>query len=195
MAAAQQNLLADGCSAFLRMHDLSERWAGACPAVLPAGVVATITFNPMADRLRIIGSDGTNLRANVDDGKITKDGQLKFADSDMHKGRCPRSSPAPTPIRSRVRRRRLSTILTPLGALVKRAPPNDGVLNSVGMLGLAADHAAFDIFADGNGGNAAWLMVGDTLSKVDLVSGKGTQVTKISGVGGAVRDITAIPKM
>ena len=58
--------------------------------MLPAGAMATVDFNPAADRLRIIGSDGTNLRANVDDGKVTKDGQLKFADSDMHKGKTPK---------------------------------------------------------------------------------------------------------
>ena len=34
---------------------------------------------------------------------------------------------------------------------------NHDVLNSVGMLGLAADHAAFDIVADGNGGNRGVL--------------------------------------
>jgi hypothetical protein len=27
-----------------------------------------------------------NLRANVDDGKVTKDGDHKYADGDMHKG-------------------------------------------------------------------------------------------------------------
>ena len=37
---------------------------------LPAGVRASVDFNPSADRLRIIGSDGTNLRANVDDGVV-----------------------------------------------------------------------------------------------------------------------------
>ena len=41
--------------------------------MLAPGTMATIDFNPVADRLRIIGSDGTNLRANVDDGKVTKD--------------------------------------------------------------------------------------------------------------------------
>lgn len=40
---------------------------------LAAGTAATFDFNPVADRLRIIGSDGTNLRANVDDGKVTPD--------------------------------------------------------------------------------------------------------------------------
>ncbi|WP_163831669.1 DUF4394 domain-containing protein, partial [Proteus mirabilis] len=58
--------------------------------MLPAGVVATVDFNPVADRLRVIGSDGTNLRANVDDGKVTKDGGLKFAETDGMKGKIPK---------------------------------------------------------------------------------------------------------
>ena len=36
--------------------------------VLKAGVVATVDFNPVADRIRLMGSDGTSLRVNVDDG-------------------------------------------------------------------------------------------------------------------------------
>ena len=58
--------------------------------MLPAGVAATVDFNPVADRLRVIGTDGTNLRANVDDGKVTTDGKLKFAEADMHKGETPK---------------------------------------------------------------------------------------------------------
>ncbi len=46
-------------------------------------------FQSVADRLRVMGADGTNLRINVDDGKVTKDGGLKFADGDMHKGEKP----------------------------------------------------------------------------------------------------------
>jgi hypothetical protein len=38
-------------------------------------------------------------------------------------------------------------------------------------------------------------MAGDTLYKVDLASGKGTEVGKIAGVSGAVRDIAVMPKM
>ena len=79
--------------------------------------------------------------------------------------------------------------------MVKQAPPNDGVLNSVGMLGMGAEMAAFDIVSDGNGGNEGWLMAGDTLYKVDLTSGKGSSVAKITGVTGMVRDIAAMPKM
>jgi hypothetical protein len=80
--------------------------------MLGAGVAGTVDFNPVADRLRVIGSDGMNLRANVDDGKVTTDGALKYADSDMHKSEKPISSRAPIPTRSRGRRRRRSTIST-----------------------------------------------------------------------------------
>src|SRR5262249_53513546 len=45
----------------------------------PEGVKVSVDFNPVADKLRIIGSDGTNLRADVDSGKVTKDQPLKFA--------------------------------------------------------------------------------------------------------------------
>ena len=57
--------------------------------MLARGVAATVDFNPVADRLRVMGADGMNLRANVDDGKVTKDGDHKFADGDMHKGEKP----------------------------------------------------------------------------------------------------------
>ena len=57
--------------------------------MLEPGTAATIDFNPVADRMRLIGSDGTDLRANVDDGKATVDGSLKFAETDMHKGEKP----------------------------------------------------------------------------------------------------------
>ena len=53
--------------------------------MLAKGVMATVDFNPVADRLRVMGADGMNLRVNVDDGKVTKDGDHKFADGDMNK--------------------------------------------------------------------------------------------------------------
>ena len=56
---------------------------------LPAGVAVTVDFNPVVDRMRILAADGTNLRVNVDDGKVIVDGMLKFAETDMHKGEKP----------------------------------------------------------------------------------------------------------
>src|SRR5262245_12921969 len=50
------------------------------------GVVPTVDFNPAADRLRLMGSDGTSLRINVDDGKATVDGSHKYKEGDANAG-------------------------------------------------------------------------------------------------------------
>jgi len=163
--------------------------------MLAAGTAATVDFNPVADRLRIIGSDGTNLRANVDDGKVTKDGQLKFAETDTMKGKTPKvTAGAYTNAFKGTKETALFDIDT-AGALLKQAPPNDGILNTVGMLGMSGEAVAFDIVSDGQGGNQAWAMAGDTLYKVDLATGKGEMTAKITGVSGKVRDIAILPKM
>ena len=101
----------------------------------------TVDFNPAADRLRIIAADGTNLRVNVDDGKVTKDGNLKFADTDMHKGETPRIvAGAYTNSIKGAKETTLYDIDATIGGLIKQAPPNDGVLNSIGIPGKGLDH-------------------------------------------------------
>ena len=162
-------------------------------AMLAPATMATVDFNPVADRLRIIGSDGMNLRANVDDGKVTKDGQLKFADADMHKGKTPRIVAGAYTNSMKGAKETTLFDIDASGALVKQAPPNDGVLNSVGMLGMEAGNVAFDIVA-GDAISEGWLMNGKTLYKVDLATGKASEVGMIAGVDGTVRDIAAMPK-
>jgi hypothetical protein len=161
-----------------------------------ANSAVTVDFNPAADRLRLMSNDGTSLRVNVDDGKVTKDGNHKFADADMHKGKKPNVvAGAYTNSVKGTKETALYNIDGTIGALVKQAPPNDGILNAVGKLGIKADNVAFDIWSDGNGKNDAWLMVGDTLYSVALGSGKATMATKISGAKGPVRDIAILPAM
>ena len=136
----------------------------------------------------MIGADGMNLRANVDDGKVTKDGDHKFADTDMHKGEKPNIvAGAYTNSVKGAKETALFDIDGTIGGLIKQAPPNDGVLGAVGKLGIKADKVAFDIWSDGNGKNEAWLMAGDTLYSVDLATGKATEAAKITGVSGTVQ--------
>lgn len=157
------------------------------------GVPVTIDFNPVADRLRVMGADGMSLRANVDDGKVTKDGDHKYAETDASKGAKPNViAGAYTNSVKGTKETALFNIDATAGALVKQAPPNDGVLGTIGKLGVKADGAAFDIWSDGNGKNEAWLMVGGTLYSVDLASGKATEAAKISGVSGTVKDIAIL---
>lgn len=164
-------------------------------AMLPAGVVATVDFNPVADRLRVIGSDGTSLRVNVDDGKVVKDGSLKFAETDAAKGTKPKVvAGAYTNSVKGTKETALFDIDAGTGALVKQAPPNDGILNTVGMLGVKVDTIAFDIWSDGTK-NEAWAMTGDQLWSIDLATGKATPAARIEGIGGPVTDIAILPKM
>ena len=107
------------------------------------GVVVTVDFNPAADRLRVMGADGMNLRVNVDDGKVTKDGDHKFADGDMSKSAKPNIvAGAYTNSVKGAKETALFNIDGSADALVKQAPPNDGVLGSIGKLGVKADKAS-----------------------------------------------------
>jgi len=163
--------------------------------MLPAGSWATVDFNPVADRMRLIGSDGSNLRVNVDDGKVTTDGKLKFAETDANKGKTPKVV-AGAYINSvkGTKETALYDIDATTWSLVKQAPPNDGVLNTVGPHGVKADVVAFDIWSDGMGKNDAWLFAGDWFYSVDLATGKATSTMQIKGLGGnKVRDIAILP--
>ena len=163
--------------------------------MLAKGVAATVDFNPVADRLRVMGADGMNLRANVDDGKVTKDGDHKYAEGDMHKGEKPNIvAGAYTNSVKGAKEPALFNIDGTIGGLIKQAPPNDGVLGAIGKLGIKADSVVFDIWSDGAGKNEAWLMADGTLYSVDLATGKATEAAKISGVSGTVKDI-AIMRM
>jgi len=150
----------------------------------------SVDFNTVADRLRVISSDGTNLRVNVDDGKAIVDGALKYKEGDAQAGKTPKviaaaytnsSNPKPA-----------ATALYDIdeaGHLLTQAPPNDGILNTVGMLGVKIDGpAAFNIVNKGED-NAAWLVTGGTLYAVDLKTGKATSAGKLEGVTGKITDI------
>jgi outer membrane protein assembly factor BamB len=165
--------------------------------MLKPGTWGSVDFNPVADRLRVIGNDGVSLRANVDDGKVTTDGSLKFAETDMHKGEKPNVvAAAYTNSFKGTKETALYDIDATIGAVLKQAPPNDGILNAVGKLGTPKfSTAAFDIWSDGQGKNEAWLMLGDALHSVDLATGKAGPAIKIGGVSGQVRDIAILPAM
>lgn len=164
--------------------------------VLSASAMATVDFNPAADRLRVIGSDGTNLRVNVDDGKTTVDGKLKFAETDMHKGEAPMIvAGAYTNSVKGTKETTLYDIDGKIGGLIKQAPPNDGVLGAVGKLGVMPKTIAFDIETGADGSNTGWLLADGALHKVDLMTGKASSVGKIQGLSGAARDIAVIPGM
>ena len=159
---------------------------------LKPGVGATVDFNPVADRLRVMGSDGTSLRVNVDDGKATVDGSHKYKDGDA--GKTPKIvAGAYTNAWKGAKATTLYNIDAATGALVTQAPPNDGVLNTVGSLGMTlSGPVAFNIVSTGEDKNDGWLVAGGALYSVDLKTGKAAMVGKIEGLGGNLGDIAWI---
>jgi hypothetical protein len=165
--------------------------------MLPDGVEGMVDFNPMADRLRIMGADGTNLRANVDTGEVTVDGKLNFEAGDANAEATPMVvATAYTNSVGKPEATAMYDIDAGLGALLRQTKPNDGTLATIGMLGIeGAETYAFDIEAKAVDDNTAWLVAGKGLYTVDLTSGAATMVGEIGGVDGAVRDIAVLPAM
>jgi hypothetical protein len=156
---------------------------------IPAGARVTVDFNPAADRLRILTDGGMSLRVNVDDGKTTVDGSLKFAETDMHKGEKPNvvAGAYTNAVKGKkAEKTELYDIDATIPALLKQAPPNDGVLSAVGKIGATlSGPVAFEIVADADGGNVAWLLAGGALHTVDLKTGAAKKVGDVSGLGEA----------
>jgi len=162
--------------------------------MLKSGVVATVDFNPVADRLRLMGSDGTSLRVNVDDGKVTVDGSHKYKEGDANAGKTPKVvAGAYSNSWKGTKATTLYNIDATTGSLVSQAPPNDGVLNTIGSLGMpVSGPVAFNIVARGEDQNDGWLVAGGALYKVDIKTGKAMMVGKIEGLTGTLSDIAWI---
>lgn len=163
---------------------------------LAAGAKVTVDFNPMADRLRIMTDAGVSLRVNVDDGKATVDGSHKFAETDMHKGEKPNvvaGAYTNSLVGKKAEKTELFNIDATIPALVKQAPPNDGVLNAIGKIGVKPSGAvAFEIAASADGKNAGWLLTGGELYSVDLTTGATKKAGAIEGAAEAT-DIAWLP--
>jgi len=162
---------------------------------LPRGATFSVDFNPVADRMRVLSSTGMSLRINVEDGKATVDGSLKYAEADANKGVQPKVvAGAYSNSFAGTKETALYDIDAANGAFVKQAPPNDGILNTLGKLTPKVDDSvAFDIWSDGKGGNTGWLLTGGTLHMVDIATGATKSVGKISGLKGKISDIAVLP--
>ncbi len=161
---------------------------------VPTGMTISVDFNPVADRMRLIAADGTSLRINVEDGKATVDGKLKYAEADAMKASTPKAGAAAyTNSFAGTKETALYDIDVTSGVLVKQVPPNDGTLNTVGKLGVKVDGpVAFDIQSDGKGGNMAWLIAGTTLHSVDLATGAAKAVGPIAGLKAGLKDMAIL---
>lgn len=168
---------------------------------LPASARASCDFNPAADRLRIIGSDGTNLRANVDDGSVLEDTDINFpappAPPNPFGGTTPSViAAAYSNNMAGVKATALWDIDDSTDALYLQLPPNSGTLNPLGnQLGISPGRSlGFDIETLPSGINTGWLINGTSLFRVGLVSGLAQNGRPIPGLANAVRDLAVLPR-
>jgi hypothetical protein len=159
---------------------LSQAWA--------RSAAVTFDFNPAADRLRLMSAEGVSWRINVDDGMVTVDGSHKYKDM---AGKTPRVvAGAYSNSFKSTKATTLYNIDAATHSLVTQNPPNDGVLNSVGPLGIMVKGpVAFNIVATGPDQNAGGLVMGGALYSVDLKTGKATMSGRIAGLSGTLTDI------
>jgi len=166
------------------------------PYTAIAGTAFAVDFNPVADRLRVIGNTGQSLRINVDTGATTTDGAINRA------GAAPMvTAAAYTNSYAGTTTTALYDIDTASGSLALQNPPNDGVLANIGMLGMAVmGDVGFDIAGGANGMVLAALRSSaggaSTLYRVDLATGAATPINgaatpATSAIGGSLglRDI------
>lgn len=162
---------------------------------LEKGATFSVDFNPAADRLRILSSKGTSLRINVEDGKATVDGSLKYADADANKGKLPRVvAGAYSNSFAGTKETALYDIDAANKSYVRQAPPNDGILNTLGKMTIPAP-VAFDIWSDGKGANTGWVLAGGTLYTLDIATGATKAMGKVNGLKGRISDIAILPAM
>ncbi|MET0265190.1 MAG: DUF4394 domain-containing protein [Duganella sp.] len=141
------------------------------PYTAIAGTAFAVDFNPVADRLRVIGNTGQSLRINVDTGATTTDGAINRA------GAAPVvTAAAYTNSYTNPTTTQLFDIDTASSSLALQNPPNDGTLVNVGALGVAvAGDAGFDIAGGANGLALAALRTRaggpSSLYRIDLTTG------------------------
>lgn len=148
-----------------------------------SGGRAVVDFNPVADRLRVIGANGTNLRINVESGMTTRDGALKYAPGELA-GTAPRiTAGAYTNSMQGATATTLLTLDSVLGMLNVQNPPNDGVQAPRGRLSASVPAtAAFDIVPGGPNMNRGFVLAGGTLHMLDLASGALTSVGTVANL-------------
>lgn len=155
---------------------------------------AVVDFNPVANRLRLMGMSGVNFRVNVDTGEVVRDGALKYQEG-PNAGTTPRitagaysnsvAPPANAPAAGQpgAPTTALYTLDTLLGSFNLQAPPNDGVQQSRGMVGMSLPAStAFDILSDGRGGNTGFVLAAGTLHTIDLANGRLAATGAVTGL-------------
>lgn len=152
------------------------------------GDIAGFDFNPTVDRLRVVTSNGQNLRINPETGTVAvTDGAVNGVSGAMVNAVAYTNSFAGASSTS------LFDIDITTGKLYKQLPPNNGTLVEVGSLGVVATgEGGFDISPNNAVALASlWIDGKSSLFKIDTATGMASRIGDFPGTD-AVKGI-AIP--
>lgn len=154
------------------------------------GAISGFDFNPVVDRLRIVGDNDQNYAVNVDTGEVSRGGDVAFPDGakgsfnpNITAAAYTNSVGAPT----------LTTLydIDPIqDVLLTQTPAQDGTLQIVGDLGENFGFlGGFDIVATapekgGDINNFAYAISDQKLYSIDLGSGEASRLGKLGSRGG-----------
>jgi hypothetical protein len=169
-----------------------------------AGSFSGVDFNPRPDLLRLVNGNDENFRLNVVTGEVfddstLSDGKLKYAAGDVNAGANPNvnaiaytNSFAPSPDPNRVTL--LYGLDTDLDVLVLQDPPNNGILTTIGNLGVDFDdRTSFDIFSPSNDVNLAFASSGSNLFRIDLsATASGNRALLVGSIGNGSNNIVGL---
>ena len=147
------------------------------PAV--TGGAKGFDFNPLVDRIRIIGGNGQNLRANPETGQIVEiDGTLNGVNNANVNAVAYTDNVAGTASTT------LYDIDVETDRLYRQNPPNDGTLEDVGALNAdLSGEGSFDIQAGTNTALAVYSSGPvSNLYEIDLETGNATDLGIVSGL-------------
>ncbi|MGF1922975.1 MAG: DUF4394 domain-containing protein [Bacteroidia bacterium] len=130
-------------------------------------------FNPTVDRIRLVSSNGQNLRLNPETGTVAATDLTITGVTDAKIG-----SVAYTQNRAGASTTVLFDIDATTNKLYRQDPPNDGKLVEVGSLGYDIDETGgFDISPDGTTSLAAMTSGGkSSLYTLDITTGKASKI-------------------
>jgi len=145
------------------------------------GTLSGMDFNPVPDRLRLVGANGQNFRINVDTGEVIQDRPLAFGPMELQGSRPAVTAAAYTNNVAGAQSTRLLNIDGQRNLLVLQNPPNDGVQVPIGPLGVNfGPVGGFDIRTVG-GVDTGFAIGGSTLYRIDLNTGRATSVGTLPG--------------
>jgi len=163
------------------------------------GTMFGVGFNPVADRLRVQSDSGQSLRINPNDGTVSAvDSTLTYAPGDAGTGSIPRI--VGTAYTGSVNPAPASTVLFSIDsnrdALVTLPDPNNGLLQTVGGLGVSTTEQVGFTIAGNDGTAFATLTQEGTrrsrLYEINLATGSATLIGTV-GHNNPIHGITVVP--